>query len=80
MPCPPFGGWRMERLSRRSGFPRLGPAVCERVSAGNSLAVLGDGPQDFVGGLRPGEGPGVLVPLVDPLADVGLRFGDAAVG
>ena len=44
------------------------------------LAVVGEGLQDVVGGLGPGERPGVLVPLVDPLADVGFEVGDAAVG
>ena len=44
------------------------------------MAVVGEGFQDVVGGFGPDEGPGVLVPLVDPLADVGLELGDAAVG
>jgi hypothetical protein len=45
----------------------------------NSLAVGGEGFEDLVGGLGPDERPGVLVPLVGPVADVGFEFGDAAV-
>jgi hypothetical protein len=48
--------------------------------AGDPLAVRGEGFQDLVGGLSPHERLRVLVPLVDPLADVGLEVGDAAVG
>src|SRR5947199_6916000 len=36
----------------------------------NSLAVGGERLKDVIGGLRPYERPGVLVPFVDPLADV----------
>jgi len=43
------------------------------------LAVFGDGLEDVIGGLRPDERPWSLVPLVDPLADIGFEFGDAAV-
>ena len=46
---------------------------------GNSAAVGGKGFEDLVGGLGPDERLGILVPLVDPLADVGLELGDAAV-
>ena len=45
----------------------------------NSLAVSSEGLEDVVGCLRPYERLGVLVPLADPLADVGLELGDAAV-
>jgi hypothetical protein len=42
--------------------------------ANDPLALGGEGFQDLVGGLGPGEWPGVLVPLVDPLADVGFQL------
>jgi hypothetical protein len=42
----------------------------------DALAVGGEGLQDVVSGLGPGEWPGVLVPLVDRLADVGFELGD----
>jgi hypothetical protein len=53
-------------------------ALCARVP--NSLAVGSEGFEDIVGCLGPGERFGVLIPLVDPLADVGLKFMYAAVG
>jgi len=43
------------------------------------LAVGGEGFEDLIGGLGPYERAGVLVPFGDPLADVGLELGDAAV-
>jgi len=46
----------------------------------DALAVGGEGFEDLVGGLGPRERFRVLVPLVDPLADVGFELGDAAVG
>jgi hypothetical protein len=44
------------------------------------LAVVGEVVEDLVSGLGPDEGFGVGVPFVDPFADVGFQFGDAAVG
>jgi len=46
----------------------------------NSAAVGGEGFEDLVSGLGPHERLGVLVPLGDPLADVVLELGNAAVG
>jgi hypothetical protein len=43
------------------------------------LAVYGDGLKDVICGLGPHERLGVLLPLVDPLADVVLELGDAAL-
>lgn len=51
-----------------------------RVSDHAPIAVCGEGVEDLVGGLGPDEGFGVGVLDVDPLADVGFEFGDAAVG
>jgi hypothetical protein len=45
----------------------------------DALAVSGEGFEDLVRGLGPLEWLRVLVPLVDPLADVGFQLGDAAV-
>jgi DNA-binding beta-propeller fold protein YncE len=46
------------------------------VSCGvDSLAVSGDGVEDFVGGLGPHKRPWVLVPGVDPGLDRVLEFG-----
>jgi hypothetical protein len=44
------------------------------------LAVGGEVVEDLVGGLGPDEGVGIGVPFIDPAADVGFEFGDAAVG
>jgi len=44
------------------------------------LAVTGEVVEDLVSGLGSDEGLGIGVPFVDPLADVGFQFGDAAVG
>jgi len=41
--------------------------------------VGGEVVQDLVGGLGPDERLRVLVPLGDPLVDVGFEFGDAVV-
>jgi hypothetical protein len=62
--------------SHRKVWRSAGASVVSR----NSRAVGGEGVEDLVGGLGPGEGFGVGVPFVDPLADVGFEFGDAAVG
>jgi len=45
----------------------------------DSLAVAADGVEDLVGGLGPDVGAGVLVPGLDPLADVGVQRADGAV-
>ena len=37
------------------------------------VSVVGEGVEDLVGGLGPAEGPGVLVPSVDPGPDVLLQ-------
>ena len=61
--------------------PPPSPAYTPLVSwVVNSFTVSGEGFQDLVSALGPDERPGVLVPLVDPLADVGFELGDAAVG
>src|ERR1700722_4233174 len=59
---------------------RSGALVIGLACLADPLAVLGDGLEDVVGGLRPGERLRVLVPLGDPLADVALELGDASVG
>ena len=46
----------------------------------DSLAVSGDGVQDPLRGLGPHVGPGVLVPVLDPRADVGVERADGLVG
>jgi hypothetical protein len=58
----------------------LPPSARRRLAllAGSPLAVVGDALQDLVGRPGPHEGLRVLVPLVDPLADIG-QPGDAAV-
>jgi hypothetical protein len=45
----------------------------------SSFAEGGEGSEDLVSGLGPYERRGVLVPLADPLPDVGFEFGEAAV-
>jgi hypothetical protein len=45
----------------------------------DAMAVGGEGFEDFIGRLGPHEWLRVLVPLVDPLADVGFQLDDAAV-
>src|SRR5262249_10226347 len=42
--------------------------------------VVGEGFEDVVGGVRPDGRSGVLVPFVDPAADVPFEFDDAPVG
>ena len=54
--------------------PCLGQHLVSRVV--NSFTVSGESSEDLVGGLGPDERPGVLVPLVDPLADVVFKLGD----
>jgi hypothetical protein len=46
----------------------------------DSFAVSFDGVEDLLGGLGPDVGAGVLVPGVDPLADVGVHRTDGFVG
>ena len=42
----------------------------------DSLAVAFDGVEDLLGGLGPDVRAGVLVPVVDPVADVGVELAD----
>jgi len=44
------------------------------------LAVVGEAVEDFVGGLVPDVGFGVVVPVGDPGADRGDEVADGAVG
>ena len=43
------------------------------------MAISGKGAEDFLGGLGPQEWPGVLVPGLDPGADVGLEGVDTGM-
>jgi hypothetical protein len=58
------------------------PEVLPTVAAGlghlvsrarNSMKICGKAFEDLVGGLGPAGGPGVLVPGLDPVADVAFR-------
>jgi hypothetical protein len=52
----------------------------ELVSCGiNSFAVASDGVEDLLGGLGPDVGTRVLVPVVDPVADVSVERPDRSV-
>src|SRR5205085_12079993 len=50
-----------------------------RVASSELGEVIGEGAQDLVGGLRPGERPGVVVPGGDPVLDVGFQGLDGGV-
>lgn len=47
--------------------------------AGDPSAEAGEGVEDFLGGLGPDERRGVLVPVLDPAADVGFECLDVLV-
>ena len=44
------------------------------------MAVSGEGSEDLVGRLDPHVGPGVVVPVFDPVADVSFEGFDAVYG
>src|SRR5581483_10213498 len=69
----PAGGGR-GRAGRR---PARRPLVTRVV---DSRAVGGEAVEDFVGGLVPDVGAGVVVPAGDPGADGGDELSDRAVG
>ena len=44
------------------------------------MEIVGEVVEDLVGGLAPDEGPGVGVPVFDPVGDVAAECGDGVVG
>src|SRR5258707_12297358 len=62
-------------------MPIARPGIARLVSPGrDSMKICGEAFEDLVGGLGPGEGPGVLVPGLDPVADVPFQRLDVLVG